>query len=48
MPVQIEPSVPNRASVEIVLDRPPRIKVTSGFDAELLHEVVRVLENREC
>lgn len=46
VPVQIEPSSQARASVEIVQDQPPRIKVTSGFDADLLREVVRVLESR--
>ena len=46
VPVQIEPSSQARTSVEIVLDQPPRIKVTSGFDADLLREVVRVLESR--
>ena len=30
--------------VEIVLDQPPRIRVASGFDAELLRQVVRALE----
>ena len=43
VPVQIQPQV---SSVEIVLEQPPRIKVTSGFDAGLLREVVRVLESR--
>jgi len=34
------------ASVEIVLDQPPRIRVSSGFDAELLREVVGMLKSR--
>jgi hypothetical protein len=44
VPVEIEPSPQVPAAVEIVLDQPLRIKVTSGFDANLLREVVRVLE----
>lgn len=44
VPVQVESSVAERASLEIVLDQPPRIRVTSGFDAVLLREVVHVLE----
>ena len=43
VPVRIEPS--QHASIEVVLDQPPRIRVSSGFDAELLREVVRVLES---
>ncbi len=44
VPLQIEAQA--TSSVEIVLDQPPRIKVTSGFDVDLLREVVRVLESR--
>lgn len=44
VPVRIEPQAPS--SVEIVLDQPPRIRVSCGFDADLLREVVRVLESR--
>jgi hypothetical protein len=44
VPVQVESSSPAQSSVEIVLDQPPRIRVTAGFDAELLRQVVRVLE----
>jgi hypothetical protein len=46
VPLHIEPTA--SSSVEIVLDQPPRIKVTAGFDADLLREVVRVLESRQC
>ena len=46
VPVQIESSSLSQASLEIVLDQPPRIKVTSGFNADLLREVVHVLESR--
>ena len=31
-------------SVEIVLDQPPRIRVTRGFDTALLREVLRTVE----
>ena len=34
------------APIEIVLERPPRIKVTPGFDADLLREIIGVLESR--
>lgn len=44
VPLQIDVSAPT--SVEIVLDQPLRIKVASGFDADLLREVVRVLGSR--
>jgi hypothetical protein len=45
LPVEIagfstEPS----AHLEIVVDQPPRIRVAPGFDAELLRQVVRALE----
>jgi len=43
-PVKVEPSLTALAPVEIVLDHPPRIRVTRGFDAELLRDVVCVLE----
>ena len=46
VPVTIQSASPSGASVEIVLDQPPRIRVSAGFDAELLREVVRVLEQR--
>lgn len=44
VPVQVESSVAERASLEIVLDQPPRIRVTAGFDADLLRQVVHLLE----
>lgn len=46
VPVQVTPSLQTQAPIEIVLDRPLRIAVAAGFDAELLAEVVRVLESR--
>lgn len=46
LPVEIQPSPRLEASIEIILDQPPRLRVSSGFDAELLREVVRVLERR--
>jgi len=46
VPVQIATSPPKAAAVEIVVDQRLRIAVTSGFDAELLAQVVRVLEDR--
>lgn len=42
--VDIQPSSRGDAAIEIILDQPPRVRVSSGFDAELLREVVRVLE----
>ena len=45
-PVKVEPSVPS--PVEIVLDHPPRVRVTRGFDGELLRNVLRVLEQHGC
>ena len=44
VPVQVKPSLPAHAAIEIVLEQPPRIRVTPGFDAQVLREVVRVLE----
>lgn len=46
VPVQVTPSAQTKAPIEIVLDEPLRIAVASGFDAELLAEVVRALEAR--
>jgi hypothetical protein len=46
VPVEIKPSPRDEASIEIILDQPPRLRVSSGFDAELLREVVGVLEQR--
>ncbi len=44
--IDVTPSRPTKAPIEIVLDHPLRIAVRSGFDAQLLSEVVRVLEAR--
>ena len=44
VPVQVEPSSRAQPLVEIVLGKPPRIRVTSGFDADLLRQVIHVLE----
>ena len=44
LPVQVASSSPGQPSVEIILDRPPRVRVTSGFDAHLLRQVARALE----
>jgi hypothetical protein len=44
VPVQVESSSLAQRSVEIVLGQPPRIRITSGFDADLLRQVIRVLE----
>jgi hypothetical protein len=46
VPVEIKPALRSGASIEIILDQLPRLRVSSGFDAELLREVVRVLERR--
>jgi hypothetical protein len=46
VPVEIQPSPRADAWIEIILDQPPRLRVSSGFDAELLREVVGVLEQR--
>jgi hypothetical protein len=48
VPVRVTPNLNCSAPIEIVLDQPLRIAVSSGFDHELLTEVVRVLENRGC
>lgn len=48
VPVRLEPSAAASSGVEIVLNQPPRIQVTAGFDAEVLREVVRALETRSC
>lgn len=46
VPVHVTPSAKTKAPIEIILDQPRRIAVAPGFDAELLAEVVRVLESR--
>jgi hypothetical protein len=45
-PVEVKHSLPALASVEVVLDRPPRIRISRGFDPKLLRDVVRVLEQK--
>jgi hypothetical protein len=47
-PVHVEPSLTGSPSVEIVLDQPPRIRITRGFDAELLREVLLAVEQVGC
>lgn len=44
LPVQVEPLLSESSAVEIVLDRPPRVRVGRGFDAELLREVLCTVE----
>jgi hypothetical protein len=44
VPVQISHSTPPPSAVEIILDRPPRIRVSGDVDTERLREVIRVLE----
>ncbi len=46
LPVHVEPS--SMPSVEIVLDQPPRLRVTRGFDAGLLREVMLAMEQVGC
>lgn len=46
LPVHVESSL--TPSVEIVLDQPPRIRVTRGFDAALLREVMLAVEQVGC
>ena len=46
LPVHVESSF--TASVEIVLDQPPRIRVTRGFDAALLREVMLAVKQVGC
>jgi hypothetical protein len=48
VPVELATAAASSASVEIVLDDPPRIAVTAGFDPQLLADVLRVLEERSC
>ena len=48
VPVQVTDSVRTRGPIEIVLDQPVRIVVSSSFDRAVLAEVVRVLEDRRC
>ncbi len=45
--VQVAPAL-GGTPLEIIVDQRLRIAVTAGFDHQLLAEVVRVLENRQC
>lgn len=45
--VQVAPSL-SSTPLEIIVDQRLRIAVTAGFDHQLLAEVVRVLESRQC
>ena len=46
VPVQVQAAAQAVPTVEIILDQPPRLRVSSGFDADLLRQVVGVLEQR--
>lgn len=46
LPVEVRSSGGTPSCVEVILDQPPRISVTRGFDADLLRDVIRVLETR--
>lgn len=48
VPVEVEGVNRTSSSIEIVLDKPPRIAVSAGFDPQLLSEVLRVMENGKC
>jgi hypothetical protein len=48
VPMEITPSAAAKAPIEIVVDQPLRIAVSSGFDPALLADVVRALEGRQC
>ena len=46
--VQVAATANGNPPLEIIVDQRLRIAVTAGFDHQLLTEVVRVLENRQC
>ena len=48
VPVEVAQVNTPAASIEIVLDKPPRIAVSPGFDPQLLSQVLRVMENGSC
>ena len=48
LPVEVTPPKMRSTSIEIVLDQPPRVAVTAGFDPQVLAEVLRVLEKAKC
>jgi len=37
-----------KAAIEVVVDQRLRIAVSSGFDPDLLADVIRALEGRPC
>jgi len=47
IPVQVAPSRPS-SPIEIVFDDPLRIAVARGFDAQMLADVLQILEQRRC
>ena len=46
--VQVAATANGNPPLEIIVDQRLRIAVTAGFDHQLLTEVVRMLENRQC
>jgi hypothetical protein len=48
VPVKVTPTSPAKTPIEIVVDQPLRIAVSSGFDPHLLADVIRTLEGRQC
>lgn len=46
--VEVARTSSSPAAIEIVLDTPPRIAVSAGFDPQLLRDVLRVMENASC
>lgn len=48
VPIEVTPTSPSKAPIEIVVDQPLRIAVWSGFDSHLLVDVIRALEGRPC
>lgn len=48
VPVDIAPSGTSNSAIQVVLDQPVRIAVSSGFDPQVLADVMRTLEGRTC
>ena len=48
VPVQVQPNPRPGAPIEIVVEQPLRVAVSSGFDPDLLADVIRALEGRPC
>ena len=46
--VQVASTAATKPPIEIVLSRPLRIAVSSGFDPHVLADVIRALEDRPC